>query len=360
MYADRGSTTRDVIEDVFELDDFNLPTGASLTTLVAEDIPLNTKQRRVVEKILSEALMWADHPYDPSKRQQSLLYVGGEGGVGKSQIVKAIVSGMDLIFRKQEVILMAPTGAAAENIGGSTYHTSLGISINRSQRTAMSSRVRSLWARKTIMIVDEVSMVDLGMLSVIDSHCKTARSLHRDSTDFFGGLPVVILMGDFFQFPPVRGPPLWKTPRNGKDEEQNGQLIWHQFKQVILLDEQMRQAGRRPALPRPSESRKIRHYVSSESRSDGAFCKVPRPEDLRLRGAPTNLRLHADDLLGLPEQGTKIPFPGLFLYSPAMPVALLTNICTHLGLVNGATGTAVGVVIDPTGKSISTQKSWLR
>jgi hypothetical protein len=66
--------------------------------------------------------------------------------------------------------------------------------------------------------------------------------LDRNSTDFFGGLPVVILMGDFFQFPPVRGPPLWKTPRKGKDDEENGQLIWHQFKQVVLLDEQMRQA----------------------------------------------------------------------------------------------------------------------
>jgi hypothetical protein len=72
---------------------------------------------------------------------------------------------------------------------------------------------------------------------------------------------------------------------------------------------------------------------------------------------PTNLRLHADDLLALPEQGTKIPFPGLFLYSPTMSTALLTNICTRLGLVNGATGTAVGVVIDPTGKPISTFQS---
>jgi hypothetical protein len=53
-------------------------------------------------------------------------------------------------------------------------------------------------ANKTIMIVDEASMMDLSMLSVIDSHCKIARSLDRSSTDFFGGLPVVILMGDFF------------------------------------------------------------------------------------------------------------------------------------------------------------------
>jgi hypothetical protein len=65
---------------------------------------------------------------------------------------------------------------------------------------------------------------------------------------------------------------------------------------------------------------------------------------------PTNLRLCADDLLGVLEQGTKIPFPGLFLYTPGMPAMVLTNICTPLGLVNGATGTAVGIVIDPAGK----------
>jgi hypothetical protein len=86
----------------------------------------------VVERILSEALAWADHPYDALKRRQSLLYIGGEGGVGKSQIIKVIMVGMDLIWRKDEVILMAPTGAAADNIGGNTYHMSLGISINPS------------------------------------------------------------------------------------------------------------------------------------------------------------------------------------------------------------------------------------
>jgi hypothetical protein len=86
----------------------------------------------VMERILSEALAWADHPYDTLKRRQTLLYIGGEGGVGKSQIIKVIMVGMDLIWRKDEVILMAPTGTAADNIGGNTYHMSLGISINPS------------------------------------------------------------------------------------------------------------------------------------------------------------------------------------------------------------------------------------
>jgi tRNA G37 N-methylase TrmD len=76
--------------------------------------------------------------------QQTLLYVGGEGGVGKSQIIKSIVTDMDLIRRKHEVILMAPTGAAADNIGGNTFHTSLGILISRSPGHAIPSRGKAL------------------------------------------------------------------------------------------------------------------------------------------------------------------------------------------------------------------------
>jgi hypothetical protein len=58
------------------------------------------------------------------------------------------------------------------------------------------------------MVIDEVSMIDLSSLSIINNHYKSARSLDRSSPDLFGGLPVVILMGDFYQFPPVRGQPL--------------------------------------------------------------------------------------------------------------------------------------------------------
>lgn len=58
-----------------------------------------------------------------------LLYVGGDGGVGKRQVIKAIVAGIDLIHRKGEVIIMGPTGAAANNIGGITYHSCLVIGL---------------------------------------------------------------------------------------------------------------------------------------------------------------------------------------------------------------------------------------
>lgn len=46
---------------------------------------------------------------------------------------------------------------------------------------------------------------------------------------------MVILIGDFYQFPPVQG-----QPRNKND--QDGRLTWRQSKQVMILHEQTRQS----------------------------------------------------------------------------------------------------------------------
>jgi hypothetical protein len=193
-------TTLDMIPNIDNSQSLvgNNPTGMSLTCLISKHIPLNRKQQLVVHRVLSKALTWANNPYDSSKHHQILLYIGGEGGVGKSQIIKGIVAGIDLINCKDEVILMGPTSAAVDNIGGNTYYTSLGISINHLWPSTVTSRMRRLWSHKIIMLIDEVSIMDLGMISVINNQCKIVRSLDRNSTDLFGGLPIVIFIGDFF------------------------------------------------------------------------------------------------------------------------------------------------------------------
>ncbi|KAJ5654961.1 hypothetical protein N7490_001964 [Penicillium lividum] len=376
--------------------DLENPTSDSLLKLIVKDIPLNTKQLLVVRKLLTEIMSWTEHPRDSSRLGQLLLCITGEGGTGKTRIPKAIEAALCILGRKHEIILTAPTGAAADNLGGNTYHTSLGI--NLSYKAAVSTRVRRLWARKTILVIDEMSMVDLKMLSVINNQCKVARSLPRSSPDLFGGLPIVILMGDFFQFPPVRGPPLWKKPRSGVDDDAAGRLIWHRFENVIILDEQMRQSEdpsfrgfltrtRQAALTDDDVARlnsksipsltdpisedatvivklnAIRHPINririenfARRRSQRIYI-FPAIHTRTKSTGPVNLRLQAHDLLLQPDHSAQIPFPGLLLYTRDMPTVMLTNACTPLGQVNGATGTAVGVVLDPAGKSIRYSRS---
>ncbi|KAA8652626.1 uncharacterized protein ATNIH1004_001531 [Aspergillus tanneri] len=67
---------------------------------------------------------------------------------------------MDLFNRRHEVILVAPTSATDDNIGGNTYHTSLPYqSIAHEQRRPRDLVPRRLWARKAVMFVDEFKQV---------------------------------------------------------------------------------------------------------------------------------------------------------------------------------------------------------
>ena len=55
------------------------------------------------------------------------------------------------------------------------------------------------------MIVDEISMVKLEILSNIRKQLAKACGLSNSSMAVFGGLPIVIVMKNFYQFLPIVG-----------------------------------------------------------------------------------------------------------------------------------------------------------
>jgi len=115
---------------------------------------------------------------------------------------------------------MAPTGIASDKSGGNTYHTTLSMPvINRKEKTSLPPRINRLWTGKTIMVIDEISMVNLHHIYLINRNCNMAKSLPANSSEFLGGLPVVIWLGDFFLFPPVQGTPLWKIPSQNDNKD---------------------------------------------------------------------------------------------------------------------------------------------
>ena len=106
---------------------------------------LNEKQGLVVKNVLKAVLS-----LDTSQQctviesdQQFLLYIGGCGGTGKTQIIESILYGLDLLRIKETACVTASTGAAASNIRGQTIHSAVGIT-SQGTNLASSAKISTL------------------------------------------------------------------------------------------------------------------------------------------------------------------------------------------------------------------------
>lgn len=132
------------------------------------------------------------------------VFLTGEPGSGKTHVTRTFIS-----YLKEhgiEAAITASTGIAATHIHGMTIHAWSGIGIRNSLNAydldALSTKeylVRRINNTK-ILIIDEISMLSANTLSMVDIVCRTLRG----NPEPFGGLQVV-LVGDFFQLPPIAG-----------------------------------------------------------------------------------------------------------------------------------------------------------
>ena len=189
-------------------------------------------QRLVVEEVLNH-IICTKSQLRLARENQMLLYIRGEVGVGKSRVIKALQMGFNLLQRQNGLVIAAPTGCAAKGIGGNTIH----IALSMNTRTSENRQVRPspAWTRCSALIIDEISMIDLKLLATIDKQLQKAKCFSASSTAVFGGLSLVILTGNFYQFPPVIGQSFWaKTKR---DTGIHGQTLRQSFTTVITLTE---------------------------------------------------------------------------------------------------------------------------
>lgn len=130
------------------------------------------------------------------------VFLTGEPGAGKTYVINRYVSW--LRERGIEPAITASTGIAATHVGGMTIHAWSGVGIKKSlsdweleamhEREPLVRRVRDA----KVLIIDEVSMLDANLLTLVDQALTSLRGSERP----FGGLQVVFV-GDFFQLPPV-------------------------------------------------------------------------------------------------------------------------------------------------------------
>jgi len=160
------------------------------------------------------------------------VFLTGEPGSGKTHTVNSYVSW--LRSHGIEPSITASTGIAATHIRGMTLHSWSGIGIaNRLtpellDKVAGKEHVARRIQKAKALIIDEVSMLSADVLTMVDAVCKEVRR----SEAAFGGLQVV-LVGDFFQLPPVS---------KGDAEFAFESPVWQELNLIVCyLSEQFRQ-----------------------------------------------------------------------------------------------------------------------
>ncbi len=130
------------------------------------------------------------------------VFLTGEPGAGKTHTINNFVN--YLRDREIEPAITASTGIAATHIGGMTIHSWSGIGIKTKldrydlDKIATSEYISKRVRRTRVLIIDEVSMLSASMLDMLDMVCREI----NQRPEPFGGIQIV-LVGDFFQLPPI-------------------------------------------------------------------------------------------------------------------------------------------------------------
>ncbi|KAG7429399.1 ATP-dependent DNA helicase PIF1 [Fusarium oxysporum f. sp. raphani] len=232
-YADDGILNSDYwkqrkAENTLDLDVDDQP-------LEARD-SLNPEQRIVYDTVMGHFLT-----QDPS---QLLLHVDGGGGTGKSYLINLLSAHLQSATagRGTPVWRAAPTGVAGNQISGTTLHSLLHLPINKDfkplspvDKTQLQKKLKDI----KYLIIDEKSMLGLRQLSWIDDRLREA--FPNRNEEFFGGLNI-LLVGDFFQLPPVLQKPLCYD-KEVQGVEIKGRNAYRRFDKSVFLKVVQRQRG---------------------------------------------------------------------------------------------------------------------
>ena len=127
------------------------------------------------------------------------VFITGKAGTGKSTLI-----GKFCATTTRNVLVCAPTGIAALNVGGMTIHRLFGFSPKttlgqiKSGRWAPGRFADELASADTL-VIDEASMLRADLFDMI---CAALIRVRPKTDKPFGGVQIV-LVGDLFQLPPV-------------------------------------------------------------------------------------------------------------------------------------------------------------
>jgi len=118
---------------------------------------------------------------------------------------------------KKQMAVVAPTGVAAINAGGTTMHSFFQLPFNPFiptvegrrnliEKMKMQSNKRKVLQELELLVIDEISMVRADVLDAVDTILRHVRYRNNEP---FGGVQVIFI-GDMFQLSPVASDDEWR------------------------------------------------------------------------------------------------------------------------------------------------------
>lgn len=133
------------------------------------------------------------------------ILIQGLAGSGKSHLIKYIIDNGVLGKKKIHITAMTGTAAVLLGYGATTFHSWAFKDLGHKKVEDYVRMIHSKyvwyksWTSVNVVVIDEVSMMTAELLDKFD---KLARIIRKNEGVPFGGIQV-ILLGDFFQLPPI-------------------------------------------------------------------------------------------------------------------------------------------------------------
>lgn len=137
------------------------------------------------------------------------VFLSGEAGTGKSFVLNEFINKN----KNKNIIVCAPTGIAAINIGGSTLHRVFNVPISVTRPGEYTAKPDNSLIKADVIIIDEISMCRFDIFEYVIRTIRKAEELRQNKENVAamekGEIAEVlapkqlIVVGDFFQLAPV-------------------------------------------------------------------------------------------------------------------------------------------------------------
>ena len=140
------------------------------------------------------------------------IFLTGKAGTGKTTFLHKLKK-----ETKKQIAVVAPTGVAAINAGGTTMHSFFQLPFNPFiptvegrkdliEKMKMQGNRRKVIQELELLVIDEISMVRADVLDAVDTILRHVRFRNNEP---FGGVQVIFI-GDMFQLSPVATEEEWR------------------------------------------------------------------------------------------------------------------------------------------------------